>query len=93
MVAERLVDLVAWLLVIFDCALDSAVALGVVSAVSAGLLWLRALRARRVRDSKISKWRKLIRKLQRIRRLQRLFAVLGNHLRDNVNKNVLRRLK
>lgn len=89
MVAERLVWLAAWSLVLVDW-LSTPLGLGALSAASAGLLWLCW---RRKTSSVGDRWKRLVRKLRRVRKQQRYFAWLGFHLRTHVNPNVLKRLK
>ena len=91
MVAEQLLDLVAYILVSLELVLPFLIAIGSLLAVSAGWTWHQ--RRKRSERCKVDRWAKLVRKVHRIRRLQRIFACIGLHLRENVSKDIKEKLK
>lgn len=78
MVAERLVELAALILVAIDHWWIIAIAIGLLS-----ILWIGASRLLVVEDRSVAdRWERLVRKVIRIRRLRRVWANLGHHLQQ-----------
>ena len=78
MVAERLVELAALILVAIDHWWIIATAIGLLS-----ILWIGASRLWVVEDQSVAdRWKRLVRKVIRIRRLRRVWANLGHHLQQ-----------
>ena len=91
MVAEQLLDLVAFALVSLEVLLPLLITIGLLPTVSVGCI--RYQREKRAVRCKVDRWAKLVRKINRIRRLQRIFASVGLHLRENVSKDIKEKLK
>ena len=90
MVAELLVELAAWVLVLIHWVWKPLL-LG--ATLTGSVRVLRILGERTLNERAVGRWRRLVCKLHRIRRLQRIFGSLGLHLRDNLSKKVLKKLK
>ena len=92
MVAEHLVDLVAWVIGFLDT-LGLTLVVVAVSTVSVGTVtWVRHRQevARRKRIS--DKWLRLVRKIKTIRKRQRQFAYVG-HFLNSLDHTFTRRLR
>lgn len=78
MVAERLVDAAAVLLLLVDTLWPVFVTLGVLSILWIGVRWSWGV----AESHTAHRWEKLVRKVNRIRKLRRIWASLGHHLQQ-----------
>ena len=91
MVAELLLDLVAWVSVIPNSLVVAVSLVVVTSAVSVGITRVDREGERRRRIE--NRWERLITRALRVRRLERYFAYLGHHLNHHLNRNLLNRIR